>query len=188
MHKTLIALSLGAALGGPALAGDTAPSADEARQAAMSLGKQLKATLGKAMKSGGPTQAINVCNIKAPEIASDVSADTGWKVARTSLKLRNPNNAPDAWETAVLKDFEQRKAAGESPETLEYSEVVEQDGRRVFRFMKAIPTQKVCTNCHGGDGVSEEVVAKLKTLYPEDQARGFKEGDLRGAFTLSKPL
>jgi hypothetical protein len=32
------------------------------------------------------------------------------------------------------------------------------------------------------------VDAKLKELYPYDKARGFKEGELRGAFTMAKPL
>ncbi|MGO9473894.1 MAG: DUF3365 domain-containing protein [Rhodomicrobium sp.] len=30
--------------------------------------------------------------------------------------------------------------------------------------------------------------AKLAELYPNDQAIGFKVGDIRGAFTLSKPV
>jgi hypothetical protein len=53
--------------------------------------------------------------------------------------------------------------------------------------MKAIPTAAQCLNCHG-ESISPEVDAKLKALYPNDQARGFKEGDLRGAFTLAKPV
>ena len=34
-------------------------------------------------------------------------------VARTSLKVRNPNNTPDEWEANVLNRFEQRKKKGE---------------------------------------------------------------------------
>jgi hypothetical protein len=32
------------------------------------------------------------------------------------------------------------------------------------------------------------VKAKLAELYPKDRATGFKEGDIRGAFTLTKTL
>lgn len=53
--------------------------------------------------------------------------------------------------------------------------------------MKAIPTAALCVKCHG-ETIDPEVEAKLKALYPNDQARGFKEGDLRGAFTLSTPV
>ena len=42
-----------------------------------------------------------------------------------SLKTRNPLlGTPDAWEQAVLAEFDRRAAAGEKPETLEYSETV----------------------------------------------------------------
>ena len=147
----------------------------------------LKGELQKGMKQGGPIKAIQVCNTVAPQLAEAHSQMSGWQVARTSLKLRNPKNAPDAWETTVLKEFESRKAAGEDPMKLLKAEVVEENGRQVFRMMKAIPTGEVCTKCHGTD-IAEPVAAKLDELYPDDQARGFSLGDLRGAFTLKKPL
>lgn len=160
----------------------------EARQTAMKLGKSLKMTLQSAMKAGGPVAALKACNTAAPGIAQKVSSESGWDAGRTSLKIRNAGNSPDEWEQAVLEKFEQRKAAGESPKTLEHSEVVDVNGQKTFRFMKAIPTGKVCLNCHGGDNVKAEVTAKLKELYPQDKARGYSVGDLRGAFTLSKKL
>ena len=129
-----------------------------------------------------------MCTVKAPEIAGSVADASGWSVARTSLKLRNQGNAPDAWEQKVLEDFEVRKAGGEVAKTLDFSEVVELDGIKTFRYMKAIPTDAVCLNCHGGDNVKAEVAEKLQALYSDDQARGYHEGDLRGAFTLQKTL
>jgi cytochrome c553 len=147
----------------------------------------LKNELKKGMKEGGPVKTIQVCNTVAPHLAEAHSQMSGWQVARTSLKVRNPDNAPDAWEMAVLEEFEKRKAAGEDPMKLVKAEVVEEDGRQVFRMMKAIPTAEVCTKCHGSE-LAKPVTAKLDELYPEDKARGFKVGDLRGAFTLKKPL
>ena len=117
----------------------------------------------------------------------DLSEKTGWDVARTSLKLRNPANQPDAWELAVLNKFEERKAAGEDPAQIAYGEVIEQDGKKTFRFMKAIPTAELCLSCHGSE-LSPELQAQLDQLYPTDQARGYQLGDIRGAFTLQKPL
>ncbi|MEZ5577980.1 MAG: DUF3365 domain-containing protein [Candidatus Competibacteraceae bacterium] len=109
-------------------------------------------------------------------------------VGRTSLKARNPGNAPDNWELAVLKQFEAREAQGEPADKLEFFAVIEDDqGQKTFRYMKAIPTGALCLACHG-DKLDPEVDAKLKALYPNDTARGFKEGDLRGAFTIAKPL
>ena len=166
---------------------DMATRIGASREAIKSFAGTLQEKLKSAMTDGGPTAAIEVCNIAAPEIAQTASAERGWSVGRTSLKLRNPRNAPDAWELAVLRDFEARKAAGEDPGMLDHAEVVSGDGQRTFRYMKAIGTQPVCTVCHG-TSITPEVVAKLDALYPEDQARGFEVGDIRGAFSISQPV
>lgn len=71
------------------------------------------------------------------------------EVSRTSLKLRNPENKPDEWEMTVLKQFEDRKAKGESPKKIEHSEVVDSNGEKYFRYMKAIAIGETCLNCHG---------------------------------------
>jgi hypothetical protein len=152
---------------------------------------KLKGELEAAMKEGGPINAIQVCNRVAPGIAHELSSKHGMHVARTSLKTRNADNAPDAWEAAVLKKFEERKAAGENPDAIAFAEVVEADGKKEFRFMKAIimpPEDKMpCLKCHGSN-IDPAVAAKLDALYPKDMARGYKAGDVRGAFTLRQPM
>ena len=173
----------------------TAPFADEdlaarigaSREAIKSFAGALQTQLKSAMADGGPTAAIEVCNVAAPGIAETASTASGWSVGRTSLKLRNPDNTPDEWELAVLRDFEARKAAGEDPGTLDHAEMVVGDGQRTFRYMKAIPTQPVCIVCHG-TSIAPEVTARLDTLYPKDQARGFEIGDIRGAFSIVQPV
>ncbi len=115
------------------------------------------------MAAGGPANAIGVCSVAAPKIAADKSAAKQMATGRTSLKLRQPNNKPDAWEMQQLLRFEERKAAGENPATIEFAEYVETGGQRVFRYMKAIPTAELCLACHGGTLVPE-VTAKLKEL------------------------
>ena len=71
----------------------------EARAQTKAFAQGLKETLMQGMKSEGPLAAIRLCNTEAPEIAAAHSKD-GWEVGRTSEKLRNPNNAPDEWESA----------------------------------------------------------------------------------------
>lgn len=171
-----------------ALADDDLTARTAASQEAIkSLAGTLKGQLSLAMADGGPIAAIEVCNLVAPEIAHAESMARGWRVGRTSLKLRNPANAPDAWELAVLQDFEARKAAGADPKTLDHAEIVTADGRRSFRYMKAIITMEVCTACHGAS-VAPDIAAQLDALYPEDRARGYAVGDIRGAFTVVQPL
>ncbi len=179
----LVCLPLGAATADD----DIKARAQQSKAMVQSFMGDLQAQLQAAMKEGGPTRAISVCNTVAPAIAKDKSRESGWTVGRTSLKLRNQGNAPDAWEEAVLKQFEERKAKGEDVKPMAHFAVVEQDGRKVFRFMKAIPTGEVCLKCHG-ENIAAPIAAKLDELYPGDAARGFKAGDIRGAFTISQPM
>lgn len=156
----------------------------EAKGASQALGGTLKGELETAMKAGGPVEALNICHSRAPVIAQSISTEKGLQVSRVSLKNRNPTmGVPTDWQIQVLNDFEARKAAGQAPETLLYAAKIGNE----FRFMKAIPTGEVCLKCHGTT-ISPEVSAKLKELYPEDQATGFKQGDLRGAFVVVKKL
>lgn len=160
---------------------------DSSRKVVKQFASELKGHLKKAVHGGGPAKAIYVCAEIAPEIAMKLSEKNNRHVARTSLKYRNTDNAPDLWEKEVLKEFEKRKAAGEPPKNLEHYEIVEKNGVRAFRYMKAIPTKTACLICHGSD-ISEDVSEALDRLYPEDRARGFKKGDIRGAFTIEQPI
>ena len=166
---------------------DVPPEVVASREAVQKFSATLKEALQQAVQNGGPVNGIAVCHDKAGQIAADLGQQLGMLVGRTSLKVRNSANAADNWELAVLKQFEARKAQGEPADKLEFFDVIDDDqGQKTFRYMKAIPTAALCLNCHG-DNLKPEVDAKLKELYPNDQARGFKEGDLRGAFTLAKP-
>lgn len=131
--------------------------------------------------------AIGNCNVQAPDIAEQVSRLNGWQVGRTSLKLRNSDNAPDAWESSTLKTFEQLKVKGANPKTLEAHGVTQGPEGRQFRYMKAIPTGGLCLQCHGSE-LAPDVASKLDQLYPNDKARNYQRGDIRGAFTLTRDL
>ncbi len=182
MKRTVLVLALSGSmqtLAAQANPPDQAALRSEAAAAAAGLGAALKAELEAAVQNGGPVAALGVCRLKAPDIAARISADSNLDVRRTSLKPRNPLNAPNAWQTEVLRAFESRKVAGEDPSTLSFSALV--DGE--FRYMKAIPTGPVCLACHG-QALAPEVSAKLAELYPHDQATGFRLGDLRGAVVV----
>jgi hypothetical protein len=166
-----------------ALAVDTEQLTQKSRAAIKALGGELKSTLQASMKASGPIDSVAMCQLQAPEIANKISQSKGMEVARTSLKYRNQKNKPDAWEKSVLETFEQRKVKGEAVKTMEYSELTERNGEKVFRYMKAIPTGDVCLKCHGSN-VSQPILSKINSLYPDDKATGFKKGDIRGAFSV----
>lgn len=167
---------------------DKAALAEEAKTAIKAYGGSLKSELQTAMQSGGPVNALTVCNTKAPEIAKSVSEGQHLQISRVSLRNRNPTTGvPNEWQAQVLNDFEARKVKGEAIESLVYSETVKQGDKQEFRFMKAIPTEAMCLTCHGTE-ISPAVMTRINELYPQDKATGFKEGDLRGAFVVVKNL
>jgi hypothetical protein len=172
------------------LADDQSALASNARGIAEQLVQQLGAELKKELAAGGPVNAISVCKSAAPEIAGRLSREHGLKVARVSLKTRNPLlGLPDAWEQEVLAGFDQRVASGEKPETLEQAEIVSEPQGRYFRYMKAIPVQSLCLSCHGTEEtIAAEVKDRLAKDYPHDQARGYSLGQVRGAVTLKQRL
>ncbi len=183
-----ILLMLGATLAPTAWAADPA-WIEDARRVATSVPPKLLSVLNDEIAKGGPESAIGVCRDKAPELAKAASEQTGWAVRRVSLRNRNPKAVPDPWERAALEDFDRRAASGESPATLEKAEVVTEGGRDVARYMRALPTQQLCVQCHGAsEQLSPAVKDRLATLYPLDKAVGYAPGQIRGAMTIKKPL
>lgn len=177
-----------ALMGLPAQA-DEAALLENARSVASSVPPKLLDVLNQEIAKGGVVSAIGVCNEKAPQMAKNASEQTGWGIRRVSLRNRNPKAVPDDWERAALEDFDRRAAAGESPAGLEKYGVVEADGRKEYRFMKALPTQRVCVACHGpAASLKPEVAEKIKALYPDDKGVGYEIGQIRGAITIRKPM
>ncbi len=154
----------------------------EAKSLIGKFADSLKAELGHAIQTGGLKQGIVACQVKAPEVTHSLSQD-GWHVARTSLKLRNPKNAPDEWEREMLLQFEKRLASGEAFDKL----VAVQHSDTQFKLIKAIPTGALCLSCHG-EQLPPEVGEALREHYPDDKATGFEVGEIRGAFVVSKQL
>ena len=159
------------------------PRLEESRALVQSFGATLQGELKKGLADGGPVNAISVCKDKAPQIASDLSRQSGAKVRRTSLRFRNPANAPEPWEISVLLDFERQPDTAEPTAPVEYF-VREADG--TTRYMAVIKTGAVCLTCHGAP-LSPELDGILGADYPHDRARGYAIGDVRGAFSVTWP-
>ena len=157
----------------------------ESRMVVKQFASELKGELIVNLKGGGPINAIFVCSQKAPMIADRISREKEWKVGRVSLRLRNSRNAPDAWERRTLEAFEKRSIKGEDIRTLEYYEAINEGGKQVFRYMKAIPVGEPCLTCHGKQ-LEPDLKAKLTEVYPGDQAIDFSLGEVIGAFSISQ--
>ena len=194
MHtKRLLAIALAVVCGAGATAAsaqDDAARVAEARKLAGQMIQTLGARLQSEMKTGGPAAAIGVCTIAAPAIAGELSRQNGLRLTRVSLKVRNPLlGSPDAWEQGALGAFESRLAMGEPADKLEFAETVVEPGGRYFRYMKALPVQPVCLNCHGdAANFAPEIKERLATEYPADRAIGYVLGQIRGAVSIKRPL
>jgi hypothetical protein len=158
----------------------------EARKVATTLPPKLLASLQQEISKSGPEGAILVCKDMAPKMAGEISRQTGWMIKRVSLKARNDARAiPDAWEKTALEDFDKRAAAGEPPAQLEKGETVDNE----YRYVKALPVQPLCLNCHGpADQLAPAVKSALSQHYPNDRATDYSVGQIRGAISVRKPL
>ena len=183
----LICTLLAACSAGLALAqAPAAPAAleQQARELVNQFVGRLKPELRQAMAEGGPTHAIEVCASEAPKIADALSAESGWSVRRVSLRARNASRAtPDDWERNVLEEFDTRQAAGEEAQAINFGATT---GDR-YRYMQAQGADGVCLVCHG-ESPAAAVQDTLQKYYPDDQAVGYKMGQVRGAISLSHPL
>lgn len=159
----------------------------ESRRIAQAFMQRLGGTLKQQLETAGPGGAIGVCKQVAPALAAEYSRD-GFLVGRVSLKTRNKTlGIPDAWERGILEKLDQQQAQGSAP--AEFSELTEDADGRWFRYMKAIPTQPMCLQCHGQpDDMAAEVKTMLAREYPQDQATGYRAGDIRGAITIKRRL
>jgi len=171
--------------------GRAAPDLDEYRRQARVLVQQFAGALRNALQTaiddGDLSHALRVCKTVAPEIAHDIRQQGDWLVRRTALRVRNPDNAPTHEEKGVLTDFQARATRGEKIAGMEFMATTKRLGEPFFHYMQAIPLGELCAQCHGKN-IDPDLALLIQGLYPEDRATGFEIGELRGAFTLYKPL
>lgn len=140
----------------------------------------LKANLVKAMQEGGPAKAVSFCNANAMELTDVYSMKYNTEVKRVSDKNRNPKNAADEKELAVLADFKHTLEMGQplSPKVS-----IDAEGRK--HYYAPIYVGGVCLTCHGDvNNMQPELVSVLDSLYPNDKARGYAVDDLRGLWSI----
>lgn len=152
--------------------------------AAGALAARLTAELQEALAKGGPEAAVDVCHTRALPLTAQ--ADPGHprvtSARRTSLKLRNPANAPDAGERAALEEVARRIAAGEAPPAVLVQHIQKPDTAAAeWRVYKPVKIQPACLACHGDPGLQPPALrAKLQARYPQDAATGYRDGEWRG--------
>ena len=123
--------------------------------------------------------------IVGSDIANDFSLMTSYTLKQTSLNIRNPSNAPDEWERKILASFKSNKLQKGNGT----GEIQDKGNTKVYRYLKPLYVTKPCLECHGAkEDIRPEISEFLEKRYPNDNALGYKEGDLRGGISIIIPL
>jgi mono/diheme cytochrome c family protein len=167
-----------------------ATSIDVAKDTIQTLVGSLSTALKAAVESGGPEQGIVVCQTQALPLTASSKAESSPRVIglkRTSLRVRNPANAPDPAEAEALAHVAELIAAGEPLPGLLVQEIAETNSTSPeLRIYKPLPVAAQCLACHGDpDGFSPALRTALQAGYPEDAATGYAAGDWRGLIRVS---
>ena len=157
---------------------------DLGNSASTALIGTLFAQLTGAMQAGGPVHAVEFCSTGATELTAGVVVEQGLDIKRTSMRYRNPANAPDQHETAALRYYESALAeTGVLP-----GPWVQRAGRDEYRFYRPLVVAAPCLSCHGSAAeIDPSVQAILEERYPDDLATDYSAGDFRGVVRVSVP-
>ncbi|CAB1367572.1 diguanylate cyclase [Denitratisoma oestradiolicum] len=95
--------------------------------------RDVVTTSGMALTLMNPAYATR-------QLMEEFAAANGIRGHLTSLKLRNPNNAPDPWERQALQRFEQgdKKVAA----------LTNINGAETLRLIRPVYMEKSCMSCH----------------------------------------
>jgi len=144
--------------------------------------KQLSSELTKQMKAGGPELAIPFCNTQASPLIKELEEKYSVVIKRTSDKIRNPKNKATSREREIIDSYKNLIGNNEK-----LAPVVELDMNSAKHFYTPIVLKSNCIVCHGkpGEDIAEQTIFLLESLYPADMAIGYKEGDLRGIWSVA---
>ncbi len=163
---------------------DKAAYTKKGKEIAQATFKAFVGHIKQKSHEGGLPAVVEFCHENALKLTDSMSGVYGVQIKRTSHKLRNPHNAPDLMEKKVLNNYLKKIEKGEKP-----TPVVEKDTLGNVHFYAPIIVKHDCLKCHGepGKDIPEPVYKLIKEKYPQDQAAGFKTGDLRGVWDITFP-
>jgi hypothetical protein len=136
-----------------------------------------------ALNGLSPEEALDMCHLKGlPSSGPPIrSMPRITAVKFTSLKIRQSDNAPDAADKVALEYVDHAIAIGDAPPKVLVQKVEAPDSPVVWRVYKPIGLTSNCLACHGDrEDMSPKLRQRLKSVYPDDQATGYRARDWRG--------
>jgi len=117
--------------------------------------------------------------VAATRVAQQLTRGSSYYVRQVSLRYRNPDNRPDAFETAQLTTFRDVKAA-------ETWQVTMEKGRKSLRYLLPMVSDESCLTCHGSYDTAPGFIQRR---FPRGHySYGYKVGEVIGAVSVSVPM
>lgn len=143
--------------------------------------------LNRARDELGLVGALEFCSAEAQGLTEEIQEahDARLDLKRTTLRWRNPANAPDPWEERIL-DYLARLERN-APDSIP-GELTARGPEGTLRYYRVLRTAPMCLNCHGAiPAMAPDVRESIRELYPDDRATGYQEGEVRGVVRVEIP-
>ncbi len=118
--------------------------------------------------------------VAATRIATKIRSGSPYYVRQVSLRNRNPQNIPDEYETAELKNLSR------SPEQKESYKIVKNGSDETLRYMLLMTADKSCLVCHGS---FESAPLFVQQRFSKGHSSyNYRDGEIIGAVSVSVPM
>lgn len=158
---------------------------DTSRYLSQQAFQALSSVLLAQVQAVGPDGAVAFCNERALPLTDSVAQHHGISIKRIASRYRNPANAANEEETAILTEWEKAIAALEQPKARWFDR-----GDRIDWYGAITIPNPRCLDCHGllkeGD-IHPKTLAQIRKFYPNDKAVNFELGNIRGMWKISYP-
>lgn len=151
------------------------------------VGGSLIGEVNRVLAKNSPGAAVDILHLRhytPPKAVEGQPVVTAIK--RTSLRVRNPANAPDDGDQLALNLISDRMQEGLSMPDLLVQKVDHAGLPTEWRVYKPIGVATRCLTCHGDkEQIPLDVQAVLELRYPEDRATGYTSNQWRGLIRIS---
>jgi len=133
-----------------------------------------------ALNEYGTKGALEFCNTRAIPLTDSMAQHFEARIRRVSDQPRNPDNRANENEVSIIRGYKDQLKDGMTTEP-----ILEEDAE-YYTFYAPITTNQMCLQCHGtvGEHIVPEVTDALATLYPDDEATGYSENQVRGIWRI----
>ncbi len=150
----------------------------------------LMESLENVISNQGTAKAVAVYKEKVDEITRMIKNDLNNKdigIKLLSPRYRDVENSPDYYEEQAYQDFQKVwKDTGRYPPYV--IQEIRRNGRVLYRYYEPLYVKRLCLKCHGTlESLDIEAVKCIRQEHPNDNAVGYKLGDLRGFIRITIP-